>query len=187
MEPTLANLEEALAALERGAPGAAERLDALARQAGFADYAALQKWLSDEFTRLIDAIKSHFGEDEIELIVHRSKTDPVFRSLLLEAKNVPLKNLVRRLRREIYLEHYNPPVVVPPTPQPAQDNPKVPKRAADLQRWKQVWAAIRYDVENRRSTASEILQDAKKYRTALPHDRETLAAIIKAGRAGLLK
>jgi hypothetical protein len=64
---------------------------------------------------------------------------------------------------------------------------RVPKRTADLSRWKSVWLKIKYDVQQKGLTVAEILAKRDKYPSVkMPRDRETITAIIAAGQAGLL-
>jgi hypothetical protein len=63
----------------------------------------------------------------------------------------------------------------------------VPKRTADLGRWKSAWLKIKYDVQQKGLTVAEILAKRDKYPgVKMPRDRETITAIIAAGQAGLL-
>jgi hypothetical protein len=117
--PTVADFIDAEAALQRGEPGAAEWMEELSQQNGFASYADFQAWWGEQVGWIDDAL----GRTEIEAIRARYKLaeeDPVWRGMLRGSKfdETPVVDLVREVRREIV----EPPVIVP------ELNQSLPKR-----------------------------------------------------------
>mgnify|MGYP003377897819 FL=1 len=74
-----------------------------------------------------------------------------------------------------------------PLPQRA-DTPSLPKRDADLAKWRATWRLIRERVEkgwNAREIEADITRNPDDFRT-LPSDEKTLRKIIRAGNVRLL-
>ena len=72
-----------------------------------------------------------------------------------------------------------------PPPPPAEPDAVLPRNAADLDRWRLVWRLIQHDVMRGKALA-RIAKDMRGKSDLRATSRDTIAAIVKAGRSGAL-
>jgi len=135
------------------------------------EWPRLKKWwdlLSDYLVNedLLDPVEAGFADDLIEQGNERSVETEEQITVSSSESNIYSDSLLNNTK--------------PESPQP-----RVPKRGPDKTRWKYLWKKIKPMVE-KGENMEMILSWLDKMHPKLPHSRDVIYDIIKAGAAGLL-